>query len=1495
MKKIILLLFLANIFSSSLFTNKNFELIQSSDNIKLEFSLDDIYFENVNGYTKISSSSMGETSLVGMPKLPTFSTMIMLKPTKEYTISYKVLSSYVLDEIQIIPNQKIINGLENKDIIELIQFESIYPNENISLSDPMIMRDLVVSSLKIIPFIYNQSLQQLEVIESIEVTITPIGDIPDPRSRITKKSKVFENIYKNTVLNYENNSRNNDYQQSSVLYIGSSSVINNATFQQLLQWRRERGYVVYTATTSETGSSSSAIKNYINDAYDDYDPAPEYVTLIGDVGGSYSLPTYYEDFGHDSYGNQCEGDHPFSQLDGNDLLPEVLIARMSLRSSSEIATVVYKILNYEKATYLDTYPNYYSKAAMAGDPSTSGNSCAITKEVIKESMENHGFSDVDIKTSGNGWSTWMQNELSDGVLYLNYRGYLGMSGFSTSDVDNASSGWKLPFATILTCGTGSFAEDQTSMSEKFFRAGSVTNPKGSVAAIGTATWNTHTLFNNIVDMGIYNGLLADDVETAGGALASGKLALYNTYPGDPYQWISAFTQWNNLMGDGATHLWTSKPEIFEPEHVSSIYLGSNFIDISVLDSRGFPVSNAMISILEDGANIADIYFSNSDGLITIPLNPISSNDLTLTITKQDFKPYQTTINISEPDVNVNYDNSQNLVIIDGNDGIPSAGETIEISIPLINFGSNNAENIQAVLTSTSENVTIENNTVSYGNILPNSSSYGQGNFLISLSGALVQYEDLGLRLNIPNGQFNQFQSEVPLEVSGSLLTVTSSHNVLPGQNSLLNIELSNLGLLDSDNITGELISNSSQIQVLDSNGNWNAILSGESLNSSNDFQILLSNDIVGGSQLILDLFLQNESGYSRTEKLLITAGNLSVDDPMGPDNYGYYIYDSGDNGFDLAPDYDWVEISSIGSNLNLSNSGDGNWSGNGPTTNINLPFDFKFYGQTYNQIGVCTNGWIALGGSDSEAFRNYPIPGAGGPSPMIAAFWDDLETGNSGEIYAYSTNEYVIIQWDNMRTHWGNDNNTFQVILYNNTAPPFSDNNIKIQYKDFNNTSSGSFTSYPPVHGSYATIGIENHLSNDGLQYTYYNNYPTSAMNLNDQTALYITTQAPISLPVPSLYYSINNSDLEVEIGSTASSEIVLSNLGEEGSLLNYSIAKSYPEVSSPFDVTGGGPDSYGYFWSDSDINNSIDFEWIDITEIGTLVSFGSNDASTNPIDIGFDFPFYDENYSSFIINANGWIGFEDDNDEWYNGNIPSQDAPRAAIFGFWDDLNPINDNCNSTCEGNVYYHYDSDRLIVSFNNVAHWFSEGFENSYYTFQIVVYSDGNVDINIDSIEGNYSATVGMQNQSGTIAIQVDEYNGNYFNNNMSINFERPYIPSDWLSIYSDLGLSGDLIAGESILFDLYADSENLEVGNYEANIIISSNAISDQVIPINLVVLDELGILGDINYDEAVNVSDVVLLVSIVVNNEYLQIGDLNEDNTIDVIDIVLLVNLILQD
>ena len=580
------------------------------------------------------------------------------------------------------------------------------------------------------------------------------------------KSRVFEKIYQNKILNYSQQNRDEEYQNPAILYICSGNIESNSNFQDLVTWRKERGYIVYTASVSETGSNASSIKNYIDNAYENFTPPPEYVALIGDVGGSYSIPTFYEDYGHDSYGNDCEGDLPYSQLDGGDLFPEVLVGRMSIRSTSELATVVSKIINYEKATYLGNLNNYYLSAAMAGDPSSSGNSCAITKEYVKEILEAHGLNDVEIKTSGSSWSSWMQNELSEGALYFNYRGYLGMSGFSTGDVDNANNGYKLPFATILTCGTGSFAEDNTAMSEKFFRAGTSTNPKGGVASIGTATWNTHTLFNNIVDMGIYDGIFADKVGTAGAALASGKLALYNAYSNDPYQWIDAFTQWNNLIGDPATHLWTGTPEVLTVSHPVQLPVGTNYIDIYVQDSSSNYVENAMITI-ESRGNPFNI-FTDETGHAVFNISDDSTGNILLTVTKQDCKPYQGYVTIYNDDIVINLDPSENIIINDSSNGLAESGETIDLSIPLLNYGTQSASGVSASISSTSSHVLINSENINYGTISPNETVFGD-NFSITIFPTAIHGEDLNLVLNISDNQSNLWSSLIDINVVGSHL------------------------------------------------------------------------------------------------------------------------------------------------------------------------------------------------------------------------------------------------------------------------------------------------------------------------------------------------------------------------------------------------------------------------------------------------------------------------------------------------------------------------------------------------------------------------------------------------------------------------------------------------------------------------------------------------------------------------------------------------------
>ena len=135
--------------------------------------------------------------------------------------------------------------------------------------------------------------------------------------------------------------------------------------------------------------------------------------------------------------------------------------------------------------------------------------------------------------------------------------------------------------------------------------------------------------------------------------------------------------------------------------------------------------------------------------------------------------------------------------------------------------------------------------------------------------------------------------------------------------------------------------------------------------------------------------------------------------------------------------------------------------------------------------------------------------------------------------------------------------------------------------------------------------------------------------------------------------------------------------------------------------------------WSDSNLEPTVDYNWVDISGSGTIIDFPHNDQAGDAIDIGFEFPFYGEVYTQCIVNANGWVGFGNDNTEWSNTNIPSASAPNPAVLAYWDDLNPINENCNDFCSGNVYYQGDSDRLVVWFNNVYHWWiAEEYENSY---------------------------------------------------------------------------------------------------------------------------------------------------------------------------------------
>ena len=372
-----------------------------------------------------------------------------------------------------------------------------------------------------------------------------------------------------------------------------------------------------------------------------------------------------------------------------------------------------------------------------------------------------------------------------------------------------------------------------------------------------------------------------------------------------------------------------------------------------------------------------------------------------------------------------------------------------------------------------------------------------------------------------------------------------------------------------------------------------------------------------------------------------------------------------------------------------------------------------------------------------------------------------------------------------------------------------------------------------------------------------------------------------INSPDPEIAYSNEEFNFLISNDESPNAFLFVTNVGEEESILNYKI------YNSPFSKTFTLPDQGNYYWIDSDNSNIDNYYWLNIENIGNQVWFQDNDAASGPFNIGFEFPFYNNTYNNFIVSPNGWIGFIDDNPAYENISIPNVDAPKPAILAFWDDLNPINLESSPDMSGRVKYYSDGSKLVVSYNDIAQWG----ESSRLNFQIIIYKNGHIDINYAGMTGDRtSSTIGIQNDDGTIAQEVI-YNNSYLHNFLGISFEKA---PPWFTIDEENYLENELSDFESTNHNFNINSSQVDNGNYLTYVHIESNATGPITIPIQVQVGYQSD-LGDVNYDQTINVQDVVLLISIILNTYPPNLeADINLDGLINVLDTVLLIEIILD-
>jgi len=281
------------------------------------------------------------------------------------------------------------------------------------------------------------------------------------------------------------------------------------------------------------------------------------------------------------------------------------------------------------------------------------------------------------------------------------------------------------------------------------------------------------------------------------------------------------------------------------------------------------------------------------------------------------------------------------------------------------------------------------------------------------------------------------------------------------------------------------------------------------------------------------------------------------------------------------------------------------------------------------------------------------------------------------------------------------------------------------------------------------------------------------------------------------------NDDPDDRILSTADSQPIAYRTDPEAKELDR-IVPEYPPV-----ITGqGGPDTFGHKWIDSDEAGGPPVSWIDISGSGTPVYLDDDDY-TGPVNIGFNFPFYENSYTQLFIGSNGMVTFGGGNSEYSNTGIPNNSAPNNFIPVCWDDLYP-------PAGGTIYYYFDSvnNRFVVSWVGIPFYPGTGSVNA----QVVIHPNGNIEMNYASLSGGShglnSATIGIENINATDGLQI-VYNAAYLHSSLSIR-----IFSSWLSAEPSSGTVPG--SGGQFTASVVFDATDLGVGVYNGNVLLGSD-------------------------------------------------------------------------
>jgi hypothetical protein len=937
---------------------------------------------------------------------------------------------------------------------------------------------------------------------TVTLTIEPGAGQNERTAGSRPSSPAFESLYRHAVVNYTPTASARPHGGRGARAYGARYLIIadpslSSQVQPLAQWKHLKGVQTMLVTLNDTGWTAASIKAYIQNAYDTWAVPPEYVLLVGDTE---VVPSYYSETWTDDY---------YGTLEGSDYFVDVMIGRMSADTQAQCATQVAKILSYER-TPIEGDPQWPASALLTVSDDDDAGDWIYYRNTwfIYDLMEPAGMAPIDTLFKRNSVTqSQIYQSWNAGRGFVNYRGVAGTEwpwpfNVNPSSLTNTN---KLSVVISATCGTGVFYDDGY-FCENIIRAGSASNPIGAVAFLGTNTsiesGQALSRRRGAADQGFFAQAFGPDGGTMGAATLGAKMAIY-----DFDQIRLEYEAWN-LLGDPDMQLWTGPVAALQVVHSSYYHASQESLVVTVLAS-GQPLEGALVACVK-GSDIYEWGISDAAGRAVFMLTPSSAGSMAVTVTARNRFPYEGTVSVLDSGAfvvcaEVAVDDSEG-----GNgDGLLSPGETADLRIRLSNVGDSNAVNVTGTLRTPDPLASIADSVASYGTIPPGGSAWCVTPYGIAADAGCGVGHQVQLDMDVAFGTMTLGISPPPVAIATADMDLVSAivDDAAPGgdgggtpstgETIGLVVSMENVGPLDAAGVSVELECLSPYVTVTAGSAYLGLVEAGAGAsNSATPFVLAVSPSAPNGHIIQLRLNLTGTGhSYSYEE---VVAFTLEVAGPTssvfsGPDEYGYFAYDSGDTTYAPAPEFEWYDIATPGPGsliTAITNS-------DAAITTINLPFAFWYYGTQYLQASVCSNGFISMGSEDYKAGTNSAVGSADGPDRMIAPFWDDLNPMASGDIYRWHdiANHRFIIQFDEVPI-WGTmDIQTFQVVfLHPDYYPtPTGDGQILFLYETVSNPGG-------------CTVGIENPAQTDGIGYLFDGAYDPHAAPLADGLAVLFTT-----------------------------------------------------------------------------------------------------------------------------------------------------------------------------------------------------------------------------------------------------------------------------------------------------------------------------------------------------------------------------------------------------